>query len=255
MVNLVQLLYMVLLVKTTLRRKKMGGGGGGGKRGPSPAEQAAAQIAAQRRERERQEAERGVRADQFLADNRLTDVFRDAIYAQSDVAAQKQYDLLGQQSGNIFQDIRQRNAARGLSDSSSGSGLQSQAQRLTGSSRDDIFDQARVRAENRISDQQRLLDSSAGDIRAGRNIDSAQNAFRNDLSSANAAFEKALSSAATGDQRNKAFQGFESDRRSAAARFNESVNQFNQAGFDAAVATGGGGTSGDDDFNFGGSLG
>ena len=100
-----------------------------------------------------------------------------------------------------------------------------------------------------------MLDSSAGDIRAGRDITSAQNAFRNDLSSANAAFEKALSGAATGDQRNKAFQGFESDRRSAAARFNESVNQFNQAGFDAAVATGGGGTSGDDDFNFGGSLG
>jgi len=230
------------------------GGGGGRPQAPDPREQIRMQIEAQRQERERQERERGVRADEFLADNRITDAFRDAIFAQSDVAAQKQFDLLGQQSGNIFQDIRQRNAARGLADSSSGAGLQSEAQRLSGLSRGDIFSQSRLRAENRLADQQRLIDSSAGDIRAGRNIMSAQNAFRNDLSSANTAFEKALAGAATGDQRNKAFQGFESDRRSAATRFNESVNQFQQAGFDATVASRGTGKT-DDDVNFGGSLG
>ena len=142
------------------------GGGGGKPQAPDPREQIRMQIEAQRQERERQERERGVRADEFLADNRITDAYRDAIFAQSDVAAQKQFDLLGQQSGNVFQDIRQRNAARGLADSSSGAGLQSEAQRLSGLSRGDIFSQSRLRAENRLADQQRLIDSSAGDIRA-----------------------------------------------------------------------------------------
>lgn len=223
----------------------MGGGGGKPSPGPTPAEQAQAQVRAQAAETRRIQAERNVRADQFLADNAVNQTFRDQILSQSNDAAQRQIDVLGSQSGGTLQDIRQRNAGRGLSQSSSGAGLTNEAKALTQSSSDDIFSSAGLRATDRINSQQRFLDSTASDIRGGRDINSAQVSFKNDITSANAAFEKALSGAATGDQRNAAFKGFESDRRLAAGRFNESVKQFQQQGSQAAIATGGG--SKDDD--------
>jgi len=238
------------------------GGGGGRSRGPSPAEQAAAQIRAQRAEQERIEAKRGRDADDFLSRNNLTQAFRDDILARSSAAAEKQFTLLGSQSGQSLQDIRQRNAARGLSVSTSAQSLTDQANRFNQLSRDDIFESARNRSDVQISDAQRFLDNAAGDIRGGRSVVTAQNAFRSDIQRANQAFEANLSRAATGNQRNSAFQSFENDRRSAAARFNESVNQFQQAGNLASIAAGQGGTDPDKDKkkitpaggNFGGTL-
>lgn len=225
----------------------MGGGGGGrAPSGPSPAQVAAAQVRAQAAEKIRIDNERAARADQFLSDNAITDQFRSDILSQSNAAAANQIKLLGTQSGGTLQDIRQRNAARGLGTSSSGDTLSDEANKFTQASRDDIFTQARGRSDSRIADQQRFLDNTASDIRGGRDIVSAQNAFRNDIVSANSAFEKALSSAATGNQRNAAFQGFENDRRAAASRFNESVNQFQQAGVNASIVTGGGGKDEDE---------
>jgi hypothetical protein len=190
----------------------------------------------------------------------LTQAFRDDILARSNAAADKQFSSLGSQVGNSFQDIRQRNAARGLSDSTSATSLNTEAERLNQLSRGDIFDQARNRSTDQINRAQGFLDNAASDIRGGRSVVSAQNAFRNDISKANQAFEKNLASAATGNQRNSAFQSFESDRRQAASRFNESVNQFAQAGNLASIATGQGGTTDDNNnpqtpaSNFGGSL-
>ena len=55
------------------------------------------------------------------------------------------------------------------------------------------------------------------------------------MGDANNRFEANLQSAKSGDQRNAAFRNFESDRRLAAAKFKESVNQFGQQGTLAAA--------------------
>jgi hypothetical protein len=198
--------------------------------GPSPQEIARIQAEEQERARKRLEAERNVSATNFLSDNAITDDFRRGIFSQSDAARDVQLAGLDSSVAGTLQDIRQRNAGRGLSDSSSGSGLLGQAQGFANQSRQDLFDSARRRADARISDQQTFLDDAASSIRAGQSPASAQARFRTDISSANTAFENALAKAKGGDQRNAAFQNFENDRRLAAARFKENVNQFGNQG-------------------------
>ena len=204
-------------------------------RGPSPAEIAAAQVRAQEDARRKLEAERNVSANNFLSNNAITDDFRAGIFDQSNAARDLQLAGLDTSLAGTLTDIRQRNAGRGLAGSSSGSGLLGQAQSFGEQSRADLFDSARRRADNRIRDQQSFLDDAASSIRAGSSPASAQARFRSDISSANSAFENALSVAKGGDQRNAAFQTFENDRRLAAARFKENVNQFGNQGTLASV--------------------
>ena len=168
----------------------------------------------------------------------MTDDFRQNIYGQANAARDVQSGMLDNQLANTLQDIRQRNAARGLGMSSSGQGILGQARGYADASRSDLFDTSRRMAEGRIADQQRFLDNAASDIRSGRSFESARASFRNDMDSANTSFEAKLASAKSGDQRNAAFRNFENDRRLAASRFQESVNQFGNQG--AVVAALGG---------------
>jgi len=195
-------------------------------------------MKAQEDARKKLEQERGRDADRFLSDNAITDDFRQGIFSQSDAARDVQLAGLDASVASTLQDIRQRNAARGLSQSSFGSGMLGQATTLEQQSRQGLFDEARRRADNRIMDQQRFLDNAASSIRSGASPVSAQSRFRADITSANNAFENALSKATSGDQRNAAFQNFENDRRLAASKFKESVNQFGNQGMLASVYTG-----------------
>jgi|TARA_B110000467_G_C18303470_1_gene472994 hypothetical protein len=191
-------------------------------------------MRAQAEARRKLEAERNVSANNFLASNAITDDFRNDIFSQSDAARDFQLAGLDSSLAGTLQDIRQRNAGRGLSQSSSGAGLLGQAQGFANQSRQDLFDSARRRADQRIGDQQSFLDNAASSIRSGQSPISAQARFRTDIDSANNAFENALSKATGGDQRNAAFQNFENDRRLAAAKFKETVNQFGNQGNIAA---------------------
>ncbi len=187
-------------------------------------------MKAQEDARKKLEQERGADADRFLASNAITDDFRGNIFGQSNAARDVQLAGLDASLASTLQDIRQRNAGRGLGQSSSGSGMLGQAQALGDQSRQDLFDSARRRAEQRIGDQQMFLDHAASSIRSGASPASAQARFRSDRASANNAFENALSKAKSSDQRNAAFQGFEKNRQLAATRFKESVNQFGAQG-------------------------
>ena len=207
------------------------GKGGGAPPAPDPM----AAIRAQQAEQERVRLERIADADRFLDTNRITDDWRQGIFDQSNLARDAQVGSLGGQLETTLQDIRQRNAARGLGGSSSGQGILGQANTFYDASRSDIFDTARRRAEGRITDQQRFLNNAASDIRSGRNFESAQAGFRADMDDANNRFESTLTGAKSGDQRNAAFRNFETDRRLAAAKFQESVNQFGSQGTLAAA--------------------
>ena len=202
---------------------------------PDPMIAYRAQMAAQAAEKERIQNEINADAERFLGSNAITDEWRQGIFDQSNLARDAQASTLGQTLEGTLQDIRQRNAARGLGASTSGSGILGQARGFAESSRGDIFDSARRRAENRISDQERFLSNAASDIRSGRDFQSAQAGFRADMNDANNRFEANLSGAKSGDQRNAAFRNFESDRRLAAAKFKESVNQFGSQGTLAAA--------------------
>jgi hypothetical protein len=204
---------------------------------PSPEEVARAQAEAQAREQERLRVERAGFARDFLGTNALSEDFRSGVFSASDEAANTQLALLRGSTGTTLQDIRQRNAARGLSDSSSGLDLRRKALSFADASRNDIFNQSRRRGDARIREQQAFLDSGANTIRGGRSVESAQAQFQTDIGGASAAFEEALARASTGNQRNSAFQDFERTRQAAANRFNESVNQFETAGLLAAGLT------------------
>lgn len=204
--------------------------GGSKPAAPDPMVQIKAQMKAQEDARLELERTRGLDAERFLDENRMTDDFRQNIYGQANAARDIQSGVLDTQLANTLQDIRQRNAARGLGMSSSGQGILGQARGYADSSRSDLFDTSRRMAENRISDQQRFLDNAASDIRGGRSFESARASFRNSMDSANRSFETKLADAQSGDQRNAAFRDFETDRRLAASRFQESVNQFGNQG-------------------------
>ena len=211
--------------------------GKGSSRPPAPdyAAMYRAQAAAAEAEKQRVQGVRNADAERFLGSNAITDEWRQGIFDQSNLARDAQVGSLNTTLEGTLQDIRQRNAARGLGASSSGAGILGQARGFAESSRGDIFDTARRRAEDRISDQQRFLNNAASDIRGGRDFESAREGFRADMSDANNRFEANLSGAKSGDQRNAAFRNFETDRRLAAARFQESVNQFGQQGTMAAA--------------------
>ena len=211
------------------------GKGGGSPAPPDPMIAIRAQMAAQAAEKKRIQDERNADADRFLSENAITEDWRQGIFDQSNVARDAQAGTLDQVLTGTLQDIRQRNAARGLTGSTSGAGILGQARGFAESSRGDIFDTARRRAEDRITDQSRFLTNTASDIRSGRDFTSAQASFRADMGDANNRFEANLQSAKSGDQRNAAFRNFESDSRLAAAKFKESVNQFGQQGTLAAA--------------------
>ena len=202
---------------------------------PDPMIAYRAQMAAQAAEKERIQGERNADAERFLSENRMTDDWRQGIFDQSYLSRDAQIGTLNQSLDATLQDIRQRNAARGLGASSSGEGILGQARGFAEASRGDIFDTARRTAEGRISDQQRFLNNAASDIRAGRDFNSARDAFRQDMDVAGTQFEAKLSASQGGNQRNAAFRDFETDRRLAAAKFQESVNQFGQQGNLAAA--------------------
>ena len=228
------------------------GFGGSPPKPPDPMIAIRAQQRAQEEARQRLENERSANADKFLSDNSITDDFRSDIFSQSDSARDVQLAGLDASLAGTLQDIRQRNAGRGLGTSSSGQGMLGQAQAFGDQSRQGLFSASQRRVDNRILDQQRFLDDAASSIRAGSSPASAQSRFRSDIASANEAFENALSKAKGGDQRNSAFQSFENDRRLAASRFKESVNQFDNQG---RLAVLGGQANPDDDKNGGQILG
>lgn len=214
------------------------GFGGSPPKPPDPMVAIRMQQQAQEEARQKLENERNTNADRFLSDNAITDDFRSSIFSQSDAARDVQLAGLDSSVAGTLQDIRQRNAGRGLAQSSSGQSLLGQAEGFASQSRSDLFDSARRRAESRIRDQQSFLDDAASSIRSGASPISAQSRFRSDITSANNAFENALSKSRGGDQRNAAFQNFENDRRLAASRFKESVNQFGNQGRLASALTG-----------------
>ena len=214
------------------------GFGGGAPSPPDPMVAYRAQLKAQEDARQRLEQERGASADRFLSDNAITDDFRSNIFSQSNSARDAQIAGLDASLNSTLQDIRQRSAGRGLGTSSAGDGMLGQAQAFGDQSRQELFGSSQRRADNRIMDQQRFLDDAASSIRSGASPVSAQSRFRADITSANNAFENALSKATGGDQRNSAFQTFENDRRLAASRFKESVDQFGSQGRLASVYTG-----------------
>ena len=209
-------------------------GKGGAPAPPDPMIAIRAQQKAQEEARIKLEKERSADADSFLSSNAINDDFRSNIFGRSNEARDVQMAGLNSSVDSILQDIRQRNAGRGLGQSSSGSGMLGQAEYFGEQSRQDLFDSARRRAEQRIADQQMFLDDAASSIRAGASPASAQARFRTDMTAANTDFENALSKAKSGDQRNAAFQGFEKNRQLAATRFKESVNQF---GSQSAIAS------------------
>ncbi len=215
-------------------------GGGGGKsapRQPSPEEIARTNARIQREEAERKLKEDSMKADTFLADNRITDDFRSGIFGQSDQAAQSQIGLLNEQLQNSFKDIRQRQAGRGQASSAGRFGLSGEATALGDSSRQGILDQAQSRANTRINDQQRFLDSAAASIRAGTSVETARSRYEADLNSANTAFEKLLNDAQSGDQRNAAFKKFELDRGAAASRLSDALSSLSQDALQASAGT------------------
>ena len=215
----------------------MGGGGRSAPAGPSPAEVAQAQIEAQRKEQERQRKEYGRLADTFLDDNQVTSDWRSGIFGQSDQVAQSQIGLLNEQLQNSFKDIRQRQAGRGQASSAGRFGLSGEASALANSSRAGILDQAQNRAWQRINDQQRFLDSAAASIRGGTSVETARTRYEADLNSANTAFEKLLTAAQSGDQRNAAFKKFELDRGAAASRLSDALSSLDQDALQASAGT------------------
>jgi len=213
-------------------------GKGSAPRPPDPMIAIRAQQAAAEEARLKLERERNASADSFLSSNAITDDFRDDIFSRSNAARDVQIAGLDSSVASTLQDIRQRNAARGLAQSSSGAGMIGQAEGFATQSRQDLLDAARRRADARIADQQFFLDDAAASIRSGASPASAQARFRSDITSANNAFENALAQAKSGDQRNAAFQNFENDRRLAASRFKENVNQFGTQGTIASAFAG-----------------
>lgn len=214
----------------------MGGGGRSAPAGPTPQQVAQAQIEAQRREQERLQNERNTNASNFLANNPITDEFRADIGNQSQRALDRQFGLLDNQARQTRDDIRQRQAGRGLSQSRTRFDLDRQAGTLAGQSRQDILDAGRRRVENRVNQQEQLLNRAANAIRGGTPVAVAENQFRSDLEGANRAFEAGLRSAQTQDQRNQAYLDFEARRQQSAARFKESMNRMEDDSLLAARA-------------------
>lgn len=214
--------------------------GGGGRRsapaGPSPEQVAQAQIEAQRRETERLTEERNTNADNFLRNNPITDTFRTGIGNQSQYATENQLGMLNQQYGQTLDDIRQRQAGRGLGNSSTRFGLDRQAGTLLGQSRDDILRAGQRRVADRISQQENLLTRAANSIRGGTPVSIAENNYQRDIEDANKAFDLNLRSASTQDQRNRAFLDFEARRQQSAARFKESISRMEDDSLLAARA-------------------
>lgn len=194
--------------------------------GPSPQEVAQMQIEAQRKERERLEAERNTNADNFLSDNPITDSFRADIGNRSQSVLENQLGVLDKQYGGTLDDIRQRQAGRGLGLSSQRFGLDRQAGTLFGQSRQDILDAGRKRVDDRLTQQRQILDRASNAIRGGTPISIAENQYANDLQNAEKAFDFNLRSAGSMDQRNRAYLDFEGKRQQSAARFKETVNRM-----------------------------
>jgi|TARA_Y100000310_G_scaffold156945_1_gene156359 hypothetical protein len=144
--------------------------------------------------------------------------------------------MLNQQYGQTLDDIRQRQAGRGLGNSSTRFGLDRQAGTLLGQSRDDILRAGQRRVADRISQQENLLTRAANSIRGGTPVSIAENNYQRDIEDANKAFDLNLRSASTQDQRNRAFLDFEARRQQSAARFKESISRMEDDSLLAARA-------------------
>ena len=218
----------------------MGKGGGSRPappRQPSPEEVARAQMKVQAEMEAKKKAGWASDASQFLADNQITDDWRADIQGRSDNAAQEQIGMLNQQLGNTFQNIRQQQASQGLGTSAGRFGMGTQAQGMGQSSKQGILDSSSQRVDAFGRDRQGFLDQAASSIRGGMSIESASTRYKNDLSNANAAFEKMLAGASSGDQRNQAYQDFEANRGAAAKRFSDSMSQMESDALMASAAT------------------
>lgn len=218
----------------------MGKGGGSRPtppRQPSPEEVARAQAKVQAEMEAKKKAGWASDASQFLADNQITDDWRADIQGRSNDAAQQQIGMLNQQLGNTFQNIRQQQASQGLGTSAGRFGMGTQAQGMGQASKQNILDSASQRADAFGRDRQGFLDNAASSIRSGSSVASAGSRYKNDLSDANAAFEKMLKGASSGDQRNQAYQDFEANRGAAAKRFSDSMSQMESDALMASAAT------------------
>ena len=213
-----------------------GGGGRSAPAGPSPAEIARAQIEAQRVERERLEAERNVSADTFLSNNPISSDFRGDIQGRSQSATENQLGMLGKQYVQTLDDIRQRQAGRGLGSSGMYTDLNRQAGTLLGQSRQDIIGAGDRRAADRITQQQGFLTNAANQIRGGTPVGIAESNYQRNIEDANKTFDLQLRNASTQDQRNQAYRDFESRRQQSAARFKESVSRYEDDALLAARA-------------------
>ena len=213
------------------------GGGGSAPRQPSPEEMARAQQRAAEEARKRKQAEDNARADAFLSENAIPESFRGQVQDQVFANRDRQLAMLNRQLSNTLDDIRQRQAGRGLGSSGNYSGLQDQANVLAAQSRQDILDNALTTIEDRLAKREGFRQSAARNIRSGADTASATSRFQQDIRDANSAFEKQLANSLNEDQRSIAFQDFEDNRRAAALRFQESVAQNNANSLLANTAT------------------
>jgi len=218
----------------------MGKGGGGRQsapRQPSPEEVARAQAKVQEEMRLKREAGWASDANQFSADNPITDDWRADILGRSQAAGEQQIGMLGQQLGTTFQDIRQQQAARGLGNSAGRFDQAGEAQGLGQASREDIMGHAAARATQLGSDRQRFMDTATRNIRGGQSVESASAQFKSDLAAANSAFEQNLAAAPGMDQRNQAYKDFELGRSVASQRYSDAMASVESDALMASAAT------------------
>ena len=213
------------------------GGGGSPPPQPSPYEVAQAQIRAQEEAEARKKAGWARDASQFASANPITEDWRADILGRSQAAGEQQIGMLGQQLGTTFQDIRQRQAQRGLGSSAGRYAQAGEAQGLGQASRADIMSQATSRAEGLGRDRQRFLDTATRNIRGGQSVESASQQYRSDLEDANVAFEATLAKAPNMDQRNQAYKDFEIGRSVASQRFSDSMAALESDALMASAAT------------------
>ena len=204
---------------------------------PSPYEMAQAQIRAQEEAEARKKAGWARDASQFAAANPITEDWRADILGRSNRAGEQQIGMLGQQLGTTFQDIRQRQAGRGLGSSAGRYAQAAEAQGLGVASRADIMGDAAARANQLASDRQRFMDTATRNIRGGQSVESASAQFKQDLADANTAFEKNLAAAPGQDQRNQAYKDFELGRSVASQRYSDAMASLESDALMASAAT------------------
>jgi len=217
-----------------------GGGGRSAPAPPSPEAMARAQAKVQEEMRLKKEAEDAGRAESFLRSNVIPASYRQGLESQAFANRDAQLSELDTQLQSTLDDIRQRQAGRGLGSSSNLANLRNEAMRLADVSRQDIIGRATTGIEDQMRMREGFRQTGSRNIRSGALTDTATSRYQQDITAANSSFEKDLANALDQNQRNRAFQSFETNRRSAASRFQETVAQNNANSLLAGTASLGG---------------